>query len=166
MLPDSEFATALHEAGHCLAYIHRNIPVYFVTICNSVGDGMVTVGSGSPEDLIIGGFAGPWAQKLFSGEPVPAQECSQDFRQINRILDELGLDPTSRVGKLSFTKVAARPEKVDNLAFGYGVGELLKEWANESPREREMNIVPDDQMGSRESEKFLGLHFNAIRDAQ
>ena len=71
-----------------------------------------------------------------------------------------------RVGKLSFTKVAARPAGVDSLKFGYGIPELLKEWANDSPRDRAMNLLPDDQMGSRESEKFLERHFQATQESQ
>jgi hypothetical protein len=65
----------------------------------------------------------------------------------------------SRVGKLSFTKVAARPAGVDILKFGYGIPELLKQWINDSPRDRAMNLLPDGQIGSRESEKFLERHF-------
>src|SRR5208282_5319568 len=40
---------------------------------------------------------------------------------------------SSRVGKLSFRRVAARPADVDGLEFGYGLPELLQEWATESP---------------------------------
>jgi hypothetical protein len=72
----------------------------------------------------------------------------------------------SRVGKLSFTKVAARPLAADKLEFGYGVPGLLKEWADESPRDRAMNLVPDEQMGSRESEKFLERHFQGTQEPQ
>jgi Double-GTPase 2 len=72
----------------------------------------------------------------------------------------------SRVGKLSFTKVAARPEKVDTMEFGYGIAKLLKEWANDFPRDREMNLVPDARAGSRESEKFLERHFKSVREGQ
>jgi len=72
----------------------------------------------------------------------------------------------SRVGKLSFTKVAARPLATDKLKFGYGVPGLLKEWANESPRDRQMNLVPDEKSGSRESEKFLKRHFQEAQEPQ
>lgn len=65
----------------------------------------------------------------------------------------------SRVGKLLFTKVAARPSATDKLEFGHGVPGLLKEWANTSPRDRAMNLDPDENLGSRESEKFLKRHF-------
>jgi hypothetical protein len=83
---------------------------------------------------------------------------------LEKATEEFKTQFDSRVGRLSFTKVAARPEKGDGLEFGYGIPELLKEWANDSPRDREMNIVPDDQAGTRESEKFLGRHFNAVQD--
>jgi hypothetical protein len=72
----------------------------------------------------------------------------------------------ARVGKLSFTKVAARPLAGGKLGFGYGVPELLKEWAEESPRNRAMNLVPDEQMGSRESERFLERYFQATPEPQ
>lgn len=67
---------------------------------------------------------------------------------------------SSQVGRLSFRKVAARPA-VDGLEFGHGVPELLQEWATESPRKRQMDLLPDEELGSRESEKFLKRHFNS-----
>jgi hypothetical protein len=67
---------------------------------------------------------------------------------------------SSRLGKLSFRKVAARPD-VDGLEFGYGLPELLQEWATESPRTRTMDLLPDEQLGSRESERFLERHFSS-----
>jgi len=72
----------------------------------------------------------------------------------------------SRVGRLSFTTVAARPEKGENLEFGHGIPELLKEWAINSPRHRDMNLTPGDEAGTRESETFLDRHFKAVQDAQ
>jgi|SRR5579859_134009 len=72
----------------------------------------------------------------------------------------------SRVGKLSFRKVAARPLGVEGLEFGHGVPELLQEWATESPRNRTMNLLPDEELGSRESEKFLQRHFNSESDSK
>jgi hypothetical protein len=72
----------------------------------------------------------------------------------------------SRVGRLSFRKVAARPADVDGLEFGYGLPELLQEWATESPRNRTMDLLPDEQLGSRESEKFLQRHFNSESDSK
>jgi hypothetical protein len=71
---------------------------------------------------------------------------------------------STRVGKLSFRKVAARPADVDGLEFGYGLPELLQEWATESPRDRTMNLLPDERLGSRESEKFLQRHFSSESD--
>jgi len=72
----------------------------------------------------------------------------------------------SRVGRLSFRKVAARPSGVDGLEFGYGLAELLREWATESPRNRTMDLIPDERLGSRESEKFLQRHFNSESDSK
>ncbi len=67
----------------------------------------------------------------------------------------------SRVGKLSFTEVAARPDRGD-LKLGHGIPELLKNWVVTSPGHREMKLVPEGT-GDRESEKFLDRHFNAVR---
>lgn len=72
----------------------------------------------------------------------------------------------SRVGRLSFRKVAARPADVDGLEFGYGLPELLQEWATESPRNRAMDLLPDERLGSRESENFLQRHFNSESDSK
>jgi hypothetical protein len=73
---------------------------------------------------------------------------------------------SSRVGKLSFRKVAARPADVDGLEFGYGLPELLQEWATESPRNRTMDLLPDEELGSRESEKFLQRYFSSESDSK
>lgn len=80
-----------------------------------------------------------------------------------KIRDEFKKKFEARVGRLTFTKVAARPMGVDSLEFGYGIPELLKEWSNDSPRDRAMNLNPEDTAGSRESEKFLARHFNKVR---
>lgn len=80
--------------------------------------------------------------------------------------EELQKQFGSRVGKLSFRKVAARPADVDGLEFGHGLPELLREWATESPHDRTMDLVPDEKLGSRESEKFLQRHFNQESDSK
>jgi hypothetical protein len=80
---------------------------------------------------------------------------------LERATEELQKQFGSRVRKLSFRKVAARPADVDGLEFGHGVPELLREWATESPHDRTMNLVPDEKLGSRESEGFLQRHFNS-----
>jgi len=82
---------------------------------------------------------------------------------LERATEELQKQFGSRVGRLSFRKVAARPADVDGLEFGHGVPELLREWATESPRDRTMNLLPDERLGSRESERFLERHFNPTR---
>jgi hypothetical protein len=79
---------------------------------------------------------------------------------LERATEELQKQFGSKVGRLSFRKVAARPADVDGLEFGHGVPELLREWATESPRDRTMNLLPDERLGSRESERFLERHFN------
>jgi len=53
---------------------------------------------------------------------------------------------------------------VDSLEFGYGVPDLLKEWSNDSPRDRAMNLIPEETSGSRESERFLTRHLNKVRE--
>lgn len=97
-----------------------------------------------------------WIAAAKNGEHTPFLECA---------VEEFRTQFESRVGKLSFTKIAARPEK-DDLEFGYGVPGLLKELVVSSPRHREMNLVPTDEAGARESEKFLGRHFGAVGDPQ
>jgi hypothetical protein len=81
-----------------------------------------------------------------------------------KISTEFKTEFGSRVGRLTFTKVAARPMGVDNLEFGYGIPDLLKEWSNDSPRDRAMNLIPEESTGSRESEKFLTRHLNKVRE--
>jgi len=80
--------------------------------------------------------------------------------------EELQKQFGSRVGKLSFRNVAARPADVEGLEFGHGLPELLREWATESPHDRTMDLVPDENLGSRESEKFLQRHFNPESDSK
>jgi hypothetical protein len=65
----------------------------------------------------------------------------------------------SRIGRLSFSKVAARPTQVDSLQFGYGLPDLLRHWASVSSRERSMNLLPSTALGSRESELYASRHF-------
>lgn len=86
MIERRSYTTAIHEAGHAVIYVALGIEVYSVQMCNGDGDGLVTAGKGSNADQIIGGFAGPWAQKLFSDEPPTNAECSEDFRKIDQML--------------------------------------------------------------------------------
>jgi hypothetical protein len=83
---------------------------------------------------------------------------------LQKIREELTTEFGSRVGRLTFTKVAARPMDVDSLEFGYGIPDLLKEWTNDSPRDRLMNLIPEKTTGLRESEKFLTRHLNKVRE--
>ncbi|HVB57510.1 MAG TPA: hypothetical protein VNE63_13950 [Candidatus Acidoferrales bacterium] len=92
-----------------------------------------------------------------------AGDCTHDtFFQ--KISEEFKKKFGSRVGRLTFTKVAARPMGVDSLEFGYGIPDLLKEWSNDSPRDRAMNLIPEDTTGSRESEKYLTRHLDKVRE--
>jgi energy-coupling factor transporter ATP-binding protein EcfA2 len=81
-----------------------------------------------------------------------------------KISDEFRTEFGSRVGRLTFTRVAARPMGVDNLEFGYGIPDLLNEWSNDSPRDRAMTLIPEETAGSRESEQFLMRHLNKVRE--
>ncbi len=81
-------------------------------------------------------------------------------RFLTHVEEEVRTEFGSRVGRLSFSRIAARPTQVDNLQFGYGLPELLSYWASESPRERSMNLLPRVALGSRESELYASRHFS------
>jgi hypothetical protein len=78
---------------------------------------------------------------------------------LTQLKGEIETEFGSRVGRLSFSEIAARPTQVNNLEFGHGLPELLKHWATSSPRDRSMNLVPARTLGSRESELFASRHF-------
>jgi hypothetical protein len=71
----------------------------------------------------------------------------------------------ARVGKLSFTEVAARPDKA-GVNFGYGIPALLADWAVSSPRNREMELLPPDEDGTRESERYSHRYFKATQELE
>ncbi len=96
---------------------------------------------------------------------IVAANNSGDTSFINGATEEFQKLFGSRLGKLSFRTVAARPETVD-VEFGHGISELLREWATESPRDQTMNLLPDETLGSRESQKFLHRHFNSTPDSK
>ncbi len=85
---------------------------------------------------------------------------------LEKLTREFETEFASRVGRLSFSRIAARPTQADSLKFGHGLAELLKDWATVSPRERSMNILPDESMGSRESELFASRHFKGSQESQ
>ena len=80
-------------------------------------------------------------------------------RFLTQLEGEVKTEFGSRVGRLSFSRIAARPTQVDGLKFGHGLPELLTYWASDSPRERSMNLLPPPALGSRESELYASRHF-------
>ena len=91
-------------------------------------------------------------------EAVKSPENAQFLIQLRgEIEKEFG----ARVGRLSFTEVAARPTQVATLKFGQGLAELLKYWLSSSPHDRAMNLLPPTTQGNRESELFASRHFPA-----
>lgn len=85
---------------------------------------------------------------------------------LEKLTREFDTEFASRVGRLSFSQIAARPTQGDSLKFGHGLVELLKDWATVSPRERLMNVLPDESIGSRESELFASRHFKRSQESQ
>jgi hypothetical protein len=79
-------ATALHEAGHAVIHHLLGNTVSFVTMCDDTENAKVTATKHSDNDWVIGGFAGPWAQQLFSDDPPTQAGCSHDYRLINETL--------------------------------------------------------------------------------
>lgn len=96
-------------------------------------------------------------------EAATGAEHSQFLDQLKR---EIETAFGSRVGRLTFSKIAARPTQVDSLKFGYGLPDLLKDWVSVSPRERAMDILPPTTLGSRESEVFASRHFGIFDESQ
>ncbi len=88
-----------------------------------------------------------------------AASDAENSRFLEQLEGEIKADFGSRIGHLTFSKVAARPTQVDGLKFGHGLSELLTYWATASPREREMNLHPAVGLGSRESELYASRYF-------
>jgi hypothetical protein len=95
-----------------------------------------------------------------------AAEDEEHADFLGKLIIEFQTEFGKRVGRLSFSKVAARPTQADDLGFGHGIPELLKDWATVSPRERAMSILPDETMGARESELFTARHFKSVKESQ
>jgi len=87
-------------------------------------------------------------------------------RFLEQLEGELKTEFGSRVGRLSFSRVAARPTEVDSLKFGHGLPELLSYWSSVSPRERSMKLLPPTGLGSRESELYASRHFAGLGELQ
>jgi len=66
-----------------------------------------------------------------------------------------------RVSHLNFGEVAARPTEAPQLGFGNGVPALLKGWITFCPQMRDMVLLPQPPVGTRESEMFAIRHFDA-----
>lgn len=82
-------------------------------------------------------------------------------RFLAQLESEIRSEFGSRIGRLSFSRIAARPTQVDSLKFGHGLPELLTYWASASPRERPMKLLPTIlALGSRESELYASRHFS------
>jgi hypothetical protein len=80
-------------------------------------------------------------------------------RFLKQLEGEIKTEFGSRIGHLSFSRVAARPTQVESLKFGHGLPELLSYWASASPHERSMDLLPATALGSRESELYASRHF-------
>lgn len=70
----------------------------------------------------------------------------------------------SRVARLDFSKIAARPTNHPALGFGHGVPELLKGWMTCCPRFEKIDLLANLKLpsGSRESELFAFRHFASM----
>lgn len=91
---------------------------------------------------------------------------AQKLEFLDTIKSEFETEFNSRVGRLTFSQVAARPTETDTVEFGHGISNLLEDWATVSPRERAMNILPNSELGSRESELFAARHFNQVGEPE
>jgi hypothetical protein len=95
-----------------------------------------------------------------------ADQDQQKLKFLDSIKAEFETEFSSRVGRLTFSQIAARPTETDTVEFGHGIANLLEDWATVSPRERPMNILPSNDLGSRESESFASRHFNQTEESE
>jgi hypothetical protein len=61
-------------------------PLILVTMSICGDDGIVHVDERSTINFIIATFAGPWAQKFFSGQPATMLDCDESFCLIDELL--------------------------------------------------------------------------------
>ncbi len=95
-----------------------------------------------------------------------AVKSPENAKFLVQLRGEIEKEFGARVGRLSFSEVAARPTQVATLKFGHGLTELLKYWLSSSPHDRAMNLLPPTNLGSRESELFASRNFPASDEPQ
>lgn len=89
------------------------------------------------------------------------EDHHHDFRvDVERELREAF---AQRIPKLLFREVAARPLEAPDLPIGYGVPDLLKQWAATPLEMKALNLFPSSYSGTRESEMFATRHFSSAR---
>jgi energy-coupling factor transporter ATP-binding protein EcfA2 len=91
-----------------------------------------------------------------------AASDAEHARFLAQLEGEVRTEFGSRVGRLLFSRIAARPTQVDSLKFGHGLPELMSYWASASPRERLVDLRPAMALGSRESELYGYRHFSGF----
>ncbi len=64
----------------------------------------------------------------------------------------------TRVGRLRFGRIAARPRRGSGLTFAHGLDVIFQDWLTTSPRLRKADLTMRVE-GRRESERFLTRHF-------
>jgi hypothetical protein len=89
-----------------------------------------------------------------------AASGAEHARFLTQLEGEIRTEFVSRIGRLAFSRIAARPTQVDSLKFGHGLPELLSYWASVRPHERSMNLLPPTALGSRESELYASRHLS------
>jgi hypothetical protein len=93
-------------------------------------------------------------------------ESAEHAQFLTKLKSEIEAEFGSRVGRLTFNEIAARPTRGTTLKFGHGLPELLKYWFTASPHERQVNLLPPTTLGSRESELFASRHFPTAKKSQ
>jgi hypothetical protein len=78
--------TAFDHAAKAVIHHLLGNTVLLVTMSTYGDDGIVHVDERSRIDFIIATFAGPWAQRFFSGQPATMFECDESFRLIDEAL--------------------------------------------------------------------------------
>lgn len=90
--------------------------------------------------------------------PKAAADCAAFHADVIR---EMTAEFGPRFGRLTFADAAARPQVNRQLPFGYGLVDLLNDWATSSSRFRKMNLSRAPAAARRESDLFYQRHFYA-----